>query len=218
MPKVTEEHRAEMRERIQRAALTCIGVHGFSATSMADVIRESGLSAGAVYLYYKSKDDLLLDVGRTVMRIRLGMLDSLPEQRPLPHPAQAIATVVESIPEHSTFPGLPVQVWGEAVRRPELRDAVLGILDEATEHINRYLVAWLADQAGFSRDDAAAASQRLCPAFIGLVQGYMVQVSVGADPRETHDRYLAGVDALLSGVLAARTDTAERAKAHCTER
>lgn len=75
MPRVTEEHREHMRRRIQGAALSCIGRKGFSAVSMADIIAESELSAGAVYVYYKGKDELFLDASRSVMRDRLGLLD-----------------------------------------------------------------------------------------------------------------------------------------------
>ena len=131
MPKVTEEHKEQMRRRIQDAALVCIGRKGFSAVSMADIIAESGLSAGAVYVYYRGKDDLFLDASRGVMRDRLGALDRLHSQSPLPHPARAMAMVVTDLPEGATFPGLPLQVWGESVRRPELQVAARGILAEA---------------------------------------------------------------------------------------
>ena len=205
MPKVTEEHREQMRRRIQEAALACIGRKGFSAVSMADIIAESGLSAGAVYVYYRGKDELFLDASRGVMRDRLGRLGALHSRRPLPHPARALALVVEDIPERGTFPGLPVQVWGEAVRRLELQTSARGILAEAASHLRRYLAAWLAEERGLQQDDAARAAERLCPAFIGLVQGYMVQVSLSPDAEETHVHYMAAVEGLLEGILARRT-------------
>ncbi|WP_420896890.1 TetR/AcrR family transcriptional regulator [Brevibacterium aurantiacum] len=50
-----------MRTRIQDAALTCFSRKGFAGASMADIIREADLSAGAVYVYYSSKAELTLD-------------------------------------------------------------------------------------------------------------------------------------------------------------
>ncbi|GEC99554.1 hypothetical protein KVA01_17090 [Kocuria varians] len=216
VPKVSEEHREQMRRRIQDAALMCIGRKGFSGVSMADIIAESGLSAGAVYVYYKGKDELFLDASRGVMRDRLGMLEGLREQRPLPHPARALAYVVQDIPQRGTFPGLPVQVWGEAVRRPEMQGAALAILKEARAQLSAYLRAWLAAERGLPESDAAALAERLAPAFIGIVQGYMVQVSLSPDPDVTHDRYVEAVEALLSGVLAPRG--VQAAAAQSTER
>ncbi|RKQ36405.1 TetR/AcrR family transcriptional regulator [Kocuria tytonis] len=208
VPKVTEEHREQMRRRIQEAALVCIGRKGFSAVSMADIIAESGLSAGAVYVYYRGKDDLFLDASRGVMRDRLGMLDRLHAQHPLPHPARALAMVVEDLPEGENFPGLPLQVWGESVRRPELQVAARGILAEAGSHIRRYLGAWLRSERGLSPDDAERLADRLRPAFIGLVQGYMVQVSLSENPAASQEAYVSAVEALLSGVLAAPANQA----------
>lgn len=43
MPKVSEEHRASRRREIVVAARKCVIEQGFHKTTMADVIRESGL-------------------------------------------------------------------------------------------------------------------------------------------------------------------------------
>jgi len=48
MPRRSEEHMAMRREQVLHAALRCFAEQGFHATSMADVIQASGLSAGSV--------------------------------------------------------------------------------------------------------------------------------------------------------------------------
>jgi AcrR family transcriptional regulator len=60
MPRVTPAHGQEVRERIVAAALRVFGDKGFHGATIADVVRESGLSVGAIYTYFKSKDDLFL--------------------------------------------------------------------------------------------------------------------------------------------------------------
>src|SRR5258708_19234646 len=40
--------------------MTCFARQGYHATSMDDVVRESGLSVGAIYSYFASKEDLFL--------------------------------------------------------------------------------------------------------------------------------------------------------------
>ncbi len=50
MPRVTLEHTAARRIQILEAARVCFIRDGFHATSMQDIQRESGLSAGAIYL------------------------------------------------------------------------------------------------------------------------------------------------------------------------
>ena len=52
MPKVSEEHRAARRRQILDAAARCFARDGFHRTSMQDIVRESGISAGLVYRYF----------------------------------------------------------------------------------------------------------------------------------------------------------------------
>ena len=65
MPRVSEEHLERRRQQIVDAAQRCFARRGFHQSSMQDVFAESGLSAGAVYRYFKSKDELVaaLDEG-----------------------------------------------------------------------------------------------------------------------------------------------------------
>ena len=59
MPRVTAEHLAARREQIMVAAETCFSRAGFHKTTMQDIIAESGLSAGAIYNYFRGKDELI---------------------------------------------------------------------------------------------------------------------------------------------------------------
>lgn len=60
MPKITPAHEQQRRAQILRAAMTCFARQGYRGTSMDDVVRESGLSVGAIYSYFPSKEDLFL--------------------------------------------------------------------------------------------------------------------------------------------------------------
>src|SRR5206468_4377917 len=59
MPRVSEAYLAARRHQILDAALTCFRRNGFHTTSMQDVINEAGLSVGAVYRYFRSKEDII---------------------------------------------------------------------------------------------------------------------------------------------------------------
>ena len=49
------------REQLIKATINCVAKRGFSATTMADITQEAGLSLGIVNLHFKSKDKLLLE-------------------------------------------------------------------------------------------------------------------------------------------------------------
>jgi len=54
-------------ELILRAATKLFARRGFFNTQVADVAREAGIAAGTVYLYFKSKDDLLISIFERTM-------------------------------------------------------------------------------------------------------------------------------------------------------
>jgi AcrR family transcriptional regulator len=62
MPKISPAQEQHRREQILAAALACFARQGYHATAMDDVVRESGLSVGAIYSYFPSKEDLFLSL------------------------------------------------------------------------------------------------------------------------------------------------------------
>ncbi|WP_058301970.1 TetR family transcriptional regulator [Gorillibacterium timonense] len=58
-PKITEERREDKRQLILQAAQKVFGRVGYRAATMKDVVEESGLSRGGVYLYFGSTEEML---------------------------------------------------------------------------------------------------------------------------------------------------------------
>ena len=56
------------RDAILRAAIDVFAERGFFNAQVADVARAAGVAAGTVYLYFKSKDDLLVSIFERSMR------------------------------------------------------------------------------------------------------------------------------------------------------
>src|SRR6266404_5831018 len=50
------------RDAILRAAIDVFAERGYFNAQVADVARAAGVAAGTVYLYFKSKDDLLVSI------------------------------------------------------------------------------------------------------------------------------------------------------------
>lgn len=56
------ERGGDKRERILVAAERIFARHGFFAAKVSDVAKEAGVADGTIYLYFKSKDDLLISL------------------------------------------------------------------------------------------------------------------------------------------------------------
>jgi TetR/AcrR family fatty acid metabolism transcriptional regulator len=63
-----DQVRGDRREAILRAATEVFAARGFFNAQVADVARAAGIAAGTVYLYFKSKDDLLVSIFERTMR------------------------------------------------------------------------------------------------------------------------------------------------------
>src|SRR5436190_18976174 len=56
------------RDAILRAAIDVFAERGYFNAQVADVARAAGVAAGTVYLYFRSKDDLLASIFERTMR------------------------------------------------------------------------------------------------------------------------------------------------------
>ena len=182
MPKVTEAHRESRREQILLAAWKCFSRKGFHSTSMADVIKEAGLSAGAVYLYFRSKDEIIVAVGSQVFAGIQGRLAEFASHEPPPSPAEIARFLVqqpvlaqEQAPA-DLFP-LLLAVWSEATRNPALIAVADEIFGTLRTLITGMLERWLA--AGGTLPVPA---HELTPVFLSLVQGFVFQQALAGTP------------------------------------
>jgi AcrR family transcriptional regulator len=62
MPKLKPEVQNARRERILEAAEACFARAGFHRTTMHDICREAGVSPGALYVYFDSKEALIAGI------------------------------------------------------------------------------------------------------------------------------------------------------------
>ncbi|MCI4012214.1 TetR/AcrR family transcriptional regulator [Brevibacterium sp. ZH18] len=198
MPRVTDEHRNAMRLRIQNAALECFGRKGFTGASMADIIKEADLSAGAVYVYYSSKAELTIDVGRRIMSERAGALDDFSSAEVIPPPSRVFSQLLASLVDDNPFAPLVLQVWGEATHNAEFATIAQQIFAELIGHFESYLAAYFGRVHELSDEAAQSRAVEMAPAVLALMQGSIVQVSIFG--RESLDRVSLAIESVLRGV------------------
>jgi TetR/AcrR family transcriptional regulator, transcriptional repressor of aconitase len=64
MPKISEERKAERREQILDGAQRAFARYGFEGATVNRLEAEIGLSRGAIFNYFQSKDDLFIELCR----------------------------------------------------------------------------------------------------------------------------------------------------------
>ena len=175
MPKVTDEHRAARREQILDAAVRRVAAEGFHRTTMADVIAESGLSAGAVYGYFRSKQDLIRAIADRVGGLVAATIEGLIDADPPVPPAAALEAVLERVVAAAAdagydVPTVAIQAWAEAARDPEVREIVAAKMRRVRDSWTTY--AERARDAGLLAPDADPAA--VARTMLGLMPGFLV--------------------------------------------
>lgn len=197
MPKVTEEHRLARRQQIVEAARGCVVEQGFHKTTMADVIRASGLSAGAVYGYFKSKDELVAaiadDAVGTVDQLFGSLLD---RPGPLSLP-QVVKILLDHITRMANLPGgdvtrVAVQAWAEAVHNP----VIAGIVREKYTRVRGHFTDAVRRAQADGTVDPDTDPEHIAQVLFGSMQGFVLQRLLLGDV--TTETYTAGLAALMT--------------------
>ena len=198
MPKVTEQHREARRDQIIDAALRCFAARGFHRTSMADIITESGLSAGAIYGHFVSKQQLSLAVARRILGNRMQEFGQrVHETGEVPPPSAMLRLMMTGLSSDVHDVAVLVQLWGEGVTDPELAGMIGPIFTEVRGVMGPYLGRWGVERRGLTPEVAAAWADDIVPVFLGLGQGYIIQSALL--PEFDPDGYFRGVASLLDG-------------------
>lgn len=72
MPRVSAEHKAQVRARLVDAAIDCLEERGYDGVTTREVFERAGLSAGALYHYFSSKDDLMAAAAERIFSTDMG--------------------------------------------------------------------------------------------------------------------------------------------------
>jgi AcrR family transcriptional regulator len=178
VPKISTVQWESRRDQILEAALLCFSENGFHQTGMSDIVRRSGMSHGAVYVYFPSKDDIIEALADDRHQ-REAILNTAVQQAS--NPLEALHALVRVYAGWMIDPsGEPrrrvgINGWAEALRSQRVHACVTeGI------RIPRTLIASLVAQAQrmelLSSDLSADAIAR---SFIALFQGFVLQVTWG---------------------------------------
>jgi AcrR family transcriptional regulator len=204
MPRVSEAHSDAQRKTILDAAVRCFAERGFHRSTMRDVIREAGMSAGALYLYFKSKDELIEAIAESRHRRENQWIVAALDRDSFEESLHALFGSFASLltnPRAEQDRRLNVQLWAEAVLDPKINASVLSGIEAPTKLLTNFFKA--AQRRG--RLPRQMNCRALSRVLVALYQGLLLQVSW--EPGMSLTPHLAVIDSMLAGLMPKRGPT-----------
>jgi len=178
MPKISEAQRETRRQHILAAAMRCFSRDGFHATTTADIVRESGVSQGALYLYFATKDDIIVALADD-RRQGEALINALAESEQ--DPVEGLKLLLELYGRSLSDPArieqrrVGVQGWAEALRSPTVRESVTANIAAVGREIESLVRRGQA--AGQIRSELNP--EAFARTLIAVFQGLILQVAWG---------------------------------------
>ncbi len=180
MPKISQAQRETRRQQILDAALRCFSRDGFHNTTTADIVRESGVSQGTLYLYFATKDDIVVALADDRHQNE-AFINALAQSEQ--DPIRGLITLIElygqglTDPRHIDMRRVGIQGWGEALRNDRIRASTLEGLSMVREAIVRLIER--GQHTGQIRADLDADS--IARTLVATFQGLVLQLAWGED-------------------------------------
>jgi AcrR family transcriptional regulator len=124
---VTEAYRESRRRQILDASIECFAREGFHRTSMAQIIAKAGVSAGTIYLYFDSKEQIVEAIAEERHALESALAATALAN---PDTRQALHDLADgylnwlSDPIEQKRRRVTVQVWAEALRSDRVASIV----------------------------------------------------------------------------------------------
>lgn len=170
MPKLNDEQMRSRRKQIMQAAFACVARKGFHQTSMRDICREAKMSIGAVYNYFKGKEEILAAMtkeGRQAKRSILAELKERPNARESFQEFFRYLFLAYKNSSFSTVGAIDLETYCEATRNKEVRKIVQEEFSSLTNSLEALIRHW--QRKNEIRDDIHP----------GYLAGYLISLSIG---------------------------------------
>ena len=192
MPKVVPEYKEEARSRILDAAYKLFAEKGYHEATMDDIAKRLGVSKGAIYLYFPSKEDLFEAMVKTAPQAFKEILYSSfgDEADPVQSATQFFDKMLKL---SASNPGLSFEILSEASRNPTLKR----ILKQNHAEYEEVLTSFLAEgqKRRFVRDNLDI--RPLANALIALWNGLETLLVSGLTIEEARNAWLEALKAIF---------------------
>jgi AcrR family transcriptional regulator len=184
MPRIKPERKAKRRAQIVSAARRCFARSGYHKTTLQDLFAEAGLSAGCVYNYFQSKEELMLAIAEERHDDERRWIATASD---VADPVAGLRQVAKTfVHEYLTNEGLDkrriaLQTWSEAQINPAILSTVREGLDGPTAQLAQLIRRAQAGKRLTSKLDADSIAHTMIALFYGSVLQKLWRPDIDSD-------------------------------------
>ncbi len=193
MPKVDKTYLEARRQQIIDAATACFSHRGFHQTTMQEICREAEMSPGAVYRYFKSKEDIIQSMAQQSRERNMSLIECAQQEGETLAVVRELAASFFGMLQNNEACALDIELWGEAVRNGAVRE----VCEESLRSVRAAFTDIIrqAQERGEINSELDAAS--VAGVMISMFDGLIIQKAVS--PEIDVWKYVETAMAMFSG-------------------
>ncbi len=196
MPKVVPEYKEEAKKRIIGAGIAVMSEKGYNQTTMDDIAAHIGVSKGALYLYFKSKDDLILESAKNMQAQLLQLSELQADSSPTRNPLDTWTEILDNfMPFDPKANSLYFELIAMAKHNPDMHKLSAQNLRDEIDMITREIASQ--KQKGSIRSDVDP--RTIAVALISIFNGLRLMILLGIDKNEIRRRWIE-IGSILLGI------------------
>lgn len=203
------QERQARRRRIQEAARTVFSERGYAGASIELIARAAQLSVGAIYLYFRSKEDLYVSLVEDTLTVFDVEMAQVREQVEVNRRLRETWKILVSWAEKDAEGPRTLRLLAQPAIRPQLSDEVVAAVQAGLARIQDHIGACVADgiHAGIYRQvNAREIADLAWSVLLGSLDAAEMSVNLGltTEPLALRtDRALALIETALTPQVAA---------------
>lgn len=194
-PRVTDQYKTEVKEKIVQAAITTFSKYGYDKTRMDDIAKSANLGKGTLYLYFKSKEELFYAISENSIKELKEQLSKLfSKKEDLVHDAEKFYDQYRNLIHDSEK--VSFEIIAESSRNPKLRKALyeqrMKVYDIVIDYLRRQI------EKGFFRKDMDV--NAIASGLVALYDGLTISKLLGISEHYNKKTWTQTIRAIFTGI------------------
>lgn len=194
-PRVTDQYKTEVKEKIIQAAITTFSKYGYDKTRMDDIAKSAKLGKGTLYLYFKSKEELFYDISENSIKELKEQLSKLfSKKEDLVQDAEKFYDQYRNLIHDSEK--VSFEMIAESSRNPKLRKALyeqrMKVYDIVIDYLRRQI------EKGFFRKDMDV--NAIASGLVALYDGLTISKLLGISEYHNKKAWTQTIRAIFTGI------------------